>query len=46
MKIRISYVPNLAEDTVADRLRRPFPALLLLLDIIDVGAGDEEIIIR
>ena len=38
------YIPNFAEDTVADRLKRPVPALLLLLDNIDCGAGD--IIIR
>ena len=44
--MKYEYVPNLAEETVADRLSRPFPALLLLLDIIDVGAGEEEIIIR
>ena len=33
------------EVTVADRLRRPAPARLLLLDTIDNGAGDEDIII-
>ena len=41
-----NYTPYFAEDTVADRLRRPVPALLLLLDNIDCGAGDEDIIIR
>ena len=36
----------MVDVTVADLLRRPVPALLLLLDNIDIGAGEDDIIIR
>ena len=43
--IYLSFVPYLADDAVAERLSRPAPALLLLLERSDIGAGDDDIII-
>ena len=43
--IYLSFVPYFADDAVAERLKRPAPALLLLLERRDIGAGDDDIII-